>query len=62
MILSKIGFFPWEASWGKVITLDKLKRRGRALANRCCLCKEDEETIDHLLIHCKITKMFWDLF
>ena len=29
----KIGFFAWEASWGKVLTLDKLKHRGRALAN-----------------------------
>ena len=58
----KIVFFSWEASWGKVMTLDKLKRLGRALANRCCVYEEDEETIDHLLIHCKIAKMFWDLF
>ena len=49
-------------SWGKVITLDKVKRRGRALANRCCLCEEDEETIDHLLIHGKMARMLWDIF
>ena len=35
---------------------------GRALANRCCLWEEDEETIDHLLIHCKIARMLWDIF
>ena len=23
----KLGFFAWEASWGKVLTLDQLKRR-----------------------------------
>ena len=45
-----------------MITLDQLKRRERALANRCCLCEEDEETIDHLLIHYKIARMLWDLF
>ena len=62
VIPSKIGFFAWEASWGKVITLDQLKRCERALANRCCLCEEDKETVDHLLIHCKIARMLWDFF
>ena len=62
VIPSKISFFAWEASWGKAITLDQLKRRGGALANRCCLYEEDEETIDHMLIYCKMAKMLWDLF
>ena len=62
VIPSKISFFTWEASWGKVISLDQLKHRGRTLANRCCLCEEDEETINHLLNHCKIARMLWDLF
>ena len=57
----KLGFFAWEASWGKVLTLDQLKRRGIPLANRCFLCEEYEETIDHLLIHCARAKMLWDL-
>ena len=58
----KIGFFAWEASSRKVLTLDQLKRRGRALANRCFLCEEDEETIEHLLIHCSKARMLRDLF
>ena len=32
-----LGFFTWEATWGKVLTLDQLKRRGRAFANRLCV-------------------------
>ena len=57
----KLGFFAWEASWGKVLTLDQLKRRGILLANWCFLGEHDEETIDHLLIHCSRAKMLWDL-
>ena len=58
----KIRVLAWEAAWGKVLMLDQLKRRGMAFANRCFMCKEEEETIDHLLIHCKSAKMLWDLF
>ena len=52
----------WEASWGKVLILDQFKGRGITLANRCFLCKEEEETIDHLLKYCLSVKMLWDLF
>ena len=43
----KVRFFAWEASWGEVLTLDQLKRKERVIANRCFLCKEEEETVDH---------------
>ena len=46
---SKVGFFAWEAAWGRILTLDLLKRRGGVLANRCFLCEEMEETVGHLL-------------
>ena len=58
----RLGFFAWEASRGKVLTLYQLKRRGKALTNRCFICEEDEEDINHLLIHCKKARMLWDLF
>ena len=27
-VLTKVGFFAWEAAWGKVLTQDQLKMRG----------------------------------
>ena len=29
------------------------------MINRCCLCKSDRETIDHLLFHCEIARSLW---
>ena len=58
---SKMSFFAWEASWEKVLTQDQLKRRGWILANRCCLCCAEEESINHILVHCSKTKILWDL-
>ena len=58
---TKVSFFAWEASWGKVLTLDQLKKRGRALANRCFLCCEEEESIDHIPMHCSKARVLWEL-
>ncbi|RVW50950.1 hypothetical protein CK203_071256 [Vitis vinifera] len=58
---TKVGFFAWEASWRKVLTLDQLKRRGWNLANRCFLCCAEEEMINHILIHCSKARVLWEL-
>ena len=58
---TKVGFFAWEASWGKVLTQDQLKRRGWILANRCFLCCDEEEMINHILVHCPKVRVLWDL-
>ena len=60
-VSSKVGFFAWEASWGKVLTLDQLKRRGWTLANRCFICLVEEEVIEHFLIHFSKAKVLWEL-
>ena len=58
---TKVGFFAWEASKGKVLTQDQLKRRGWILANRCFLCCAEEEMINDILIHCPKARVLWDL-
>ena len=55
-------FFAWEAAWGKILTLDKLQRRGWHLPNRCYLCGRDEESAQHILLHCPMVIHLWDLF
>ena len=49
--LTKVGFFCWEAWWGKVLTLDQMKKRG-SIANVCGKNK-------HILIH---SPLIWDLW
>ena len=59
-VQSILSFFAWEASWGRVLTLDRLQKRGWALANRCFPCQTFEESIDYLL-HCEKTREVWML-
>ncbi|RVX22874.1 hypothetical protein CK203_008270 [Vitis vinifera] len=48
---SKVSFFAWEACWGKILILDQLQRRWCMLVYRCFLCKVNEESINHILLH-----------
>ena len=46
---------------GKVLTLDRIQKRGWALTNRCFFCQTYEESIDHLHLHCEKTREVWVL-
>ena len=51
---SKVGFFTWEAWWGKVLTTTQLKKRGFHLVSKCPFCGKEEEELEHILIHCPL--------
>lgn len=51
-MLSKASFFAWEASLGKVLTMDQLQKREWPLVNKCFFCKYEEESTNHILLHC----------
>ena len=51
--------FVWIAVHGQILTLDNLMLRGRILVNRCCMCHRNEETVDHLLLHCPVAHSLW---
>ena len=54
---TKVAFFAWEATWEKVLTLDRLQRRGWHLPNRCFLCGCEEENVNHILLHCIVVRV-----
>lgn len=57
--LPRIVFFAWEAAKEHILTIDKLRRKGNVLINRCYFCKSDEETCFHLLLGCPVTYGIW---
>ena len=58
---TRASFFGWEAAWNRLLTIDRLKRFGWNIPNRCFLCKNEEESIDHLLLFCEKARMLWYL-
>ena len=55
----RMTFFVWTAVHGQIFTLDNLMLRGRILVNWCCMCHQNEETVDHLLLHCPVAHSLW---
>jgi len=55
----KACFFAWAAALEKVPTEDFLKRRNFHGRSRCVLCREEEETVHHLLVHCHWAYLLW---
>ena len=54
-----VAFFLWIVAHGRILTLDNLTLKSRPLANRCCICYCDGESINHLLFHCPVTHSLW---
>lgn len=46
----RVAFFAWEACWGKILSLDKLRARGLIIVNGCHLCLNAEESCNHPLL------------
>ena len=51
-VSNKVSCFAWEAFGGRILTMDQLKRRGWSLPSRWFMCKAEEESANHLLLHC----------
>ena len=58
---TKVAFFAWEATWEKILTLDRLQMRGWQLPNCCFLCGCEEENVNHILLDCTVVRTLWDI-
>jgi hypothetical protein len=58
----KCRFFLWLAAHRKCWTADRFTHHGMNHLDRCPLCDQEEENIDHLLISCVFARQFWFTF
>ncbi|KAF6176409.1 hypothetical protein GIB67_010857 [Kingdonia uniflora] len=64
--ISNKAIHPRHAMWGrrlchsKIPTDDKIQTKGVALASRCCLCKNNSESLLHLILECPSSVHLWN--
>jgi hypothetical protein len=56
---TRVAFFVWSAAMGKILTHDNLRKRNVVVIEWCCMCKKNEDSIDHLLLHCEVACDLW---
>ncbi|OVA14077.1 Reverse transcriptase zinc-binding domain [Macleaya cordata] len=61
-IPTKVSFMLWAATISALPTNENLIRRGFQLVNRCWLCKNKEETTNHIMLHCSFSYLVWGYF
>jgi len=59
--LPKIDFFCWTLLHKSILTSENLKRKGWEWSSRCPLCKEYEETTDHVFLLWSFAREVWSL-
>jgi len=58
---TKVCFFTWAAIKGKIPTEDMHKRKNFSGPSWCYISLEEEECVNHLLVHCWMVYLLWDL-
>jgi hypothetical protein len=46
---------------GKILTLDNQRKKNIILIEWCYMCKQNGESIDHLLLHCEVAIELWNM-
>ena len=56
----KVNIFFWILLQDKILIMDNLLKRGFNIVNRCYLCKNDVESVNHMTMHCSYTNRVWE--
>jgi hypothetical protein len=54
--------FHWLPVQNRKWTADRLRARGLQHDDQCCLCDQEFETANHLVLHCPFAKEVWNQF
>ena len=55
---TKVWFLAWAATKGRIPMKVVLKRRNFKLASGCSMCFVEEESVDHLFVHCCMISLY----
>lgn len=54
-------FFTWETGREFILTINKLMKRGRIMANDCYLCEREAKSCNHILLWCPTMYKLWTM-
>jgi hypothetical protein len=55
-------FFAWSAALGRILNKYNHRKRHFIMVNSCCLCKWNEESMDHLILFCEVACALGNIF
>jgi hypothetical protein len=55
-----VVFFAWTVGQGKILTLDNLRKKRVIVIDKCCKCKMNRESVDHLFLYCEVARALWN--
>nr|XP_033510409.1 uncharacterized protein LOC104090014 isoform X2 [Nicotiana tomentosiformis] len=61
-VSTKVTCFTWLSLNGACVTQGNLIKRNITLVNRCYMCQQQSESVNHLFLHCSVAKEIWNFF
>ena len=65
LVPPRVEVFCWPVVTSKVVTVDNLRKKGVTYTNildTCTMCGKENETINHLFLHCEVAVQVWNDF